>query len=246
MCAALNFSSVSHFNASVGQPPELPSLQANHDAIQSRISRPTTVHLMAVRQTVDSRVDHWLEGVGELLGIVLMDCSNEVAGLGPLVVGTSVQSRGVGRALTQRCMEEAKQRGVQSVRLQQVVANVASFSLYHSLGFRACEYMVALQGHVSAAHHKRLGDEMQADGINIKAMERDNIAVCNQLHVATNSVSRLAGIVGSFDLQPSQQQKVGGAQPNCSTAAPTVGCYVAVNAGGGIVGYCTGWGKASH
>ena len=247
-CASVNFSAINHFNASVGQQPEYPSLQANHQSLLARISRPTTFHLMAVLQTADSSAEHWVDGVGEVLGVVMMDCSNEAAVIGPVAVSTSAQCRGVGRALTQRCIEEAKQRRIKSLRVQQVAANAVSFSLYHSLGFRAFEYMVALQGHVSAAHYKRLSNEMQVAEVSIRAMERADIAVCNQLYVATNSFSRLADITHCFDSQPSQLWEAPrfDGQQNGATAAPIASCLVAVGAGGAIVGYCTGWAKFRH
>ena len=249
VCTAICYHSFNNFNRSVSQPVETSSLEVSRSLIVTRISRPTTFHLMAVRQTTDSGVEYWVDGVGEVLGLVLMDCADEVAALAPLVVSTSAQGRGVGRALVERCMEEARQRRITSIRLIAIVANIASFSLYHSLGFRTYQYLVALAGHVTAEQYKQLSDEMQAAGVSVRAMQRDDLAACNQLHIATTSFSRLAGLTHSFDSQPAQRQlavAASDAQQNGAAAGATTGCYVAVRDGGRIAGYCTGWVKSSH
>ena len=234
-------------NRSVGLPAESTSLASSRSVVASRALRPTSYHVMAVRSSADSSAPQYVDGGSEVLGFAIMDCADEAAGLGPLVVSTSAQGRGVGRALMQRCLKEAKQKGVQSVRLINIVANVTAFSLYHSLGFRACEYCVALQGFVSRAEHQQLFDEMQADGIAVRPMARDDLAACSQLHVATTSFSRQAGIAYSFDSQPSQQCKAQHSDAqNGASAGPTVGCYVAVSASGAVLGYTTGWVKGSH
>lgn len=246
-CAAICHHSFNHFNRSVALPPESACVEGSRDLIVTRIRRPTSFHLMAARQTADSGVEHWVDGVGEVVGLVIMDTADEAAGLGPLVVSRSVQSGGVGRALMERCIDEARQRRIRSLRLIAIVANIASFSLYHSLGFRAHDYMVAVQGHITAAHHQQLSGEMRAAGVDIRPMARDDIAACNQLHIATNSYSRLAGLTFSFESQPSQQKSKGDDERlNGAADVPTVGCYVAVRSGGAIVGYCTGWVKSSH
>ena len=213
---------------------------------------------MAVRPSSDRSSAHWVDGVGEVLGMVLMDPSDEVAGLGPLAVSPAAQSMGVGRGLMVRCVEECRRRRIRSLRLVAIVANITSFSLYHSLGFRAYEYMVALHGHLTEARHRAVMDDMRAAGVSVRPMLRDDIAACNQLHIATNSVSRLAGLTFSFDSQPSQQQrqhKLNGSDTahngsdglhSGSSDGPSVGCYVAVADSGAILGYCTGWAKSSH
>ena len=249
VCASICHSSFNSFNRSVALPPEFPSIEGSRGLIVGRISRPTTFHLMAVRRTMDRSIDNWVDGVGEVLGVVMMDTADEVAGLGPLAVSTAVQSRGVGRGLMERCMEHVRQRRIKSLRLIAIVANIASFSLYHSLGFRACDYMVVLQGHIDEQQQQQLTGAMKKEGVSVRAMARDDVAVCDRLHVATNSVSRLRGITFSFESQPSQQRrKQDGSegQPRGSVDAPTTGCYVAVAASGAIVGYCTGWVKNSH
>ena len=246
VCASVVHHSFNNFNRTVNLPAESASIAGSRELVVSRLSRPTTFHLMAVKPTADSVVEHYVEGVGEVVGVVMMDLADEAAGLAPLVVNTLAQSRGVGRELMLRCIGEADRRGVKSIRLIAIVANVASFSLYHSLGYRACEYAVAVQSHFTEAHHKQLAHDMLAAGINIRPMQREDLAACNQLHVATMCVSRLAGITHSFDSQPSQREQPISATAHSGSPGPTTGCWVAVGSGGALVGYCTGWIKNSH
>ena len=252
-CAAICYRAFVESNASVGQSSEYPSAQVARDGLGFSVSQPTRFHLMAVRPGGDSSSEHWVDGIGEVLGVVLMNCTDEAAFLGPLAVSPAEQSRGVGRALMERCIEAAKQRGMDSVRLIANLAVVAPFSLYHSLGFRTCEHVVAVHAHISAAHYEQLSDEMQAAQISVRPMERGDIPACNQLHVATNAFSRVANITASFEAQPSQLKDTphtdgqqNGTASTITTAAPTVSCFVAVAAGGAIVGYCTGWTKMNH
>mgnify|MGYP001377298816 CR=1 FL=1 len=72
---------------------------------------------------------------GKLLGSNFISFSDPVAGVGPITVHPDVQAAGVGRALMQAVLEEARRRGVSMVRLQQEAINTTSLSLYTKLGF---------------------------------------------------------------------------------------------------------------
>ncbi len=240
-CAAVMHSSFSRFGRSVSQPSDFPTPDAGCGFIGFYVSRPDCLHLMAVRRSADSSVENFVEGVGEVLGMAMMDCGDEAAGLGPVAVSPAAQGQGAGRELMLRCLAEAKRRRIASTRLIAVVANITSFSLYHSLGFRVHEYMVEVHSHVSAVHYKQLSDEMRAASISVRPMQRDDIAACSQLHVASTSYSRLPGLSISFESQASQRKQAEGSGPDdSSTDAPIVTCHVAVSSGGAILGYCAG------
>ena len=105
-CAALGYHSFHAFSLSCNQAPEFESHQSYRDAILDELDQDGTFHLMAVKgeaaaggATLDrrGRGEHWVEGVGDVLGSVIMTCSAEVAAIGPISVATSTQSRGVGR-----------------------------------------------------------------------------------------------------------------------------------------------------
>ena len=70
---------------------------------------------------------------GTLVGSGFAHIRGDKAGIGPVTVAPEAQSRGVGRALMARLLEETG--GCSSVRLIQDPFNNASFSLYSKLGF---------------------------------------------------------------------------------------------------------------
>lgn len=86
-----------------------------------------------------SRPDIW--GVAardgdEIVGSNFLQVSDPVAAVGPITVKPGVQSRGVGRALMEAVLHEARRRGIAQVRLLQEAINTTSLSLYTKLGFR--------------------------------------------------------------------------------------------------------------
>ena len=232
-CANVLFSAFDTLNRSLGLPPEFPSVDLPRAILSHACADPSTYLQMAVRPNANSDAEHYVAGVGEVLGVVYMSCADEVWGIGPIATSTAAQGQGIGRGLMQRCLKEAESKQVRSVRLIGAVSNVGSFGLYHSLGFRVCEYMVDVQGDIAPSQRKQLDADMHADGISIRPMTRDDIAACSQLYIAANSFSRLAGITGSFE-----QQGAGG--------GPAVSCYVAVDNSDKVVGYTTGASVLDH
>lgn len=69
------------------------------------------------------------------VGSNFLQLSDVVSGVGPITVEPAIQSRGLGRRLMQRVIDEARQRQRREVRLFQEAINVASLPLYTSLGF---------------------------------------------------------------------------------------------------------------
>lgn len=83
---------------------------------------------------------------GQPIGSNYLLAADEVAAVGPITVDPPKQAHGVGRELMRRVMEHAKETGFESVRLQQDSYNMASLSLYASLGFDTktpCAFMQA-------------------------------------------------------------------------------------------------------
>ncbi len=69
------------------------------------------------------------------VGSNFLQLTDVVSGVGPITVEPSIQSRGLGRTLMQRVIDEARERGRREVRLFQEAINVASLPLYTTLGF---------------------------------------------------------------------------------------------------------------
>jgi GNAT superfamily N-acetyltransferase len=72
---------------------------------------------------------------GRLLGSNFLSLMDPVAGLGPITIDPSCQGQGVGRTLMLDAIDYAQRHGIEQVRLMQDSFNVASLSLYASLGF---------------------------------------------------------------------------------------------------------------
>jgi GNAT superfamily N-acetyltransferase len=79
---------------------------------------------------------------GQTAGSNFLSVMDPTAGLGPLTVECSMQGTGIGRSLMRAVLDHAAKLSIQSVRLQQDTLNVASLSLYASLGFEARQVSV--------------------------------------------------------------------------------------------------------
>lgn len=89
---------------------------------------------------------------GALVGSNFMQLSDPVAGVGPITVSPNAQAKGIGRALMINVIEYALEHHGPQVRLVQEATNVASLSLYTSLGFDVVEPLAMVT--VPAAREK--------------------------------------------------------------------------------------------
>ena len=85
-----------------------------------------------------ARVESWVadaaDGVVGLTGLFVDGDGGEVE---PVVVAARVRSRGIGRQLVARAVEEARARHLENVSIRPVARNVEAMALFHELGFRA-------------------------------------------------------------------------------------------------------------
>ena len=246
--AHVGYTAFFDFSVSVAQPPEFPSVESYHDALLAELDKVETFHLMAVRdgdKSQDSR--HYVEGVGEVLGSVLMDCASEVAAIGPISVASTAQKSGVGRLLMNACLAEADRRGFRSVRLCNIAANPAAFALYHSIGFRAVESLVHCVGLIDPKHKAVLEEERLRLGLTVRPMRAEDLPLCDRLHVATNSFSRLPSLTYAFHAQRAERTKGKvDEQKNAAPDEPFHALFVAVDSHGHLVGYNDGYDVDSH
>ncbi|MGA3067143.1 MAG: GNAT family N-acetyltransferase [Tepidisphaeraceae bacterium] len=82
---------------------------------------------------------------GKIVGSNFVQISDEVAGIGPITVDPICQSRGVGRALMQNIVDWALKNHGPMVRLMQDGFNMASLSLYTSMGFAVVEPIALME-----------------------------------------------------------------------------------------------------
>ena len=116
---------------------------------------------------------------GEIVGSNFLDERGPIRGLGPITVHPAAQSRGVGRRLMQAALERA--RGAAGVRLFQDSFNVASLSLYASLGFEVKEPAVVLSG------RPRSGPPA---AVEVRPLEEGDIVRCEELCLSVHGFER--------------------------------------------------------
>jgi predicted N-acetyltransferase YhbS len=72
---------------------------------------------------------------GKIAGSNFLSAADEVGAVGPISVDPDLQGSGLGRALMKDVLRQARDTGVEQVRLMQDAFNMTSLSLYASLGF---------------------------------------------------------------------------------------------------------------
>ncbi len=82
---------------------------------------------------------------GRPVGSNFLSLMDPVAGVGPITVDPPKQGKDIGRALMQVVLDYAVRNNIKRVRLLQDAFNVASLSLYASLGFNVREPIAVMQ-----------------------------------------------------------------------------------------------------
>src|SRR5215217_1776694 len=82
---------------------------------------------------------------GRVVGSNFLSLMDPVAGVGPITVDPSYQGQGVGRALMQNVMDYAQHNNIEQVRLFHDSFNLASLSLYASMGFDTKDSVALMQ-----------------------------------------------------------------------------------------------------
>jgi len=76
------------------------------------------------------------EGEGKVLGMAALILDGDEAETDPIVVASTHRSQGIGQALLNRAVEEAKALGARYLHVRPVARNLAAISFYHRSGFR--------------------------------------------------------------------------------------------------------------
>ena len=100
---------------------------------------------------------------GRVVGSNFLSLMDPVAGVGPITVDSSYQGQGVGRALMQNVMDYAQHNNIKQVRLMQDSFNVASLSLYASMGFDVKDSVALMQAAPAAEADNSVRPIAEAD-----------------------------------------------------------------------------------
>jgi len=133
LCGRICYEAFADINGQHGFPPDIPSPEAGAGLFSMMLSHPGFYSVVA-------EID------GQIVGSNCLDERSTIAGIGPITIAPSTQSRGIGRMLMQAVMDRAKERAFPGVRLLQSVFHNRSLSLYTKLGFDAREPISIMQG----------------------------------------------------------------------------------------------------
>lgn len=162
-------------------PCEHPSVEFSIGLIGNKVNDPNAVGFVA-------------EGGGNIVGSVFLNTFPEtpIAAIGPLTVDPVAEGSAAGRHLMQAAIDEARDRGIEQVRLVQSPSHLRSLALYSKLGFQVREPLVLVTGKPPA---------WNGVSHDVRPATTSDIAGCNRLCTATHGFAR------AFELRIAIEQK---------------------------------------
>ena len=205
ICGKIGFEAHRTISSTHGYPSEQPSAEFAIGLIRMLLGNPNSWGTLVERDN-------------EILGSIFLHVfpPSPVAAIGPLTVHPSAEG-GVGRALMDAALDEAKKRKYEQVRLVQSPSHTRSFVLYTKTGFILREPLFLMQGAALAARNPQ-------KGYNVCSASNDDIERCNELCASVH------GFVRDMELRQAIAQGVG----------------AVVERDGKITGYSAGIGLLCH
>ena len=206
ICGKIGFQAHKAVSSAHGYPSEQPSIEFAVEMIKTLLANPYSRGYLA-------------EQDGRILGSIFVHKfpPSPVAAIGPLTVDPSGEGGGVGRALMEAALMEARKHDYNQVRLIQSPSHLRSFALYTKCGFALREPLFLMQGSPSPSNLQKKYD--------IRLAELQDISACNQICVSIHGFSR------ELELQHAVDQRV---------------ASVAIDSTDGISGYAAGIGFFGH
>lgn len=149
-----------------GFAPDFPSVQVARSVIGTLVERKDFYGVAAIVN-------------GELAGSNFVSLTDPVAGVGPITVDCAFQGRDLGRALMLDVIDHAQRNKIAQVRLLQDAFNVASLSLYASLGFEVKHAVAEIS----------LNAAVKADA-TVRPVHEDDVAVLDEICQRNYKTSR--------------------------------------------------------
>ena len=164
-----------------GYPSEQPSIEFAVGMIKTLLVNPNSWSALAERN-------------GRILGSIFLHVfpPSPVAAIGPLTVDPSAEG-GVGRALMDTVLGEARKRKYHRVRLVQSPSHVRSFVLYTKCGFTLREPLILMQG---IPLRRSSFSQYTHD---VRAVHADDIPACNRLCMSVHGFSREIELLQAID-----------------------------------------------
>jgi predicted N-acetyltransferase YhbS len=206
-CGKIGYEAHRVISSAHGYPSEQPSIEFAVGMIKTLLVNPNSWGALAERN-------------GRILGSIFLHAfpPSPVAAIGPLTVDPSAEG-GVGRALMNTVLGEARKRQYDRVRLVQSPSHVRSFVLYAKCGFALREPLFLMQGNPirSSVFSRSTHD--------VRAAHAGDIPACNQLCMSVHGFSR------EMELHQAIEQGV---------------ASLSIDNQGNVTGYAAGIGFFSH
>src|ERR671917_2439082 len=204
-CGEIGFQAHKAISSAHGYPSEQPSIEFAVGMIKTLLANPNSWGALAERDS-------------QILGSIFLHVfpPSPVAAIGPLTVDPSAEG-GVGRALMEASLMEARKRDYDKVRLIQSPSHLRSFVLYTKCGFTLREPLFLMQGKPVPSI---LGKEH-----DVRAAGSEDISACNEICISVHGFSR------EIELRQAIDQRV---------------AIVNIDNTGSITGYAAGIGFFGH
>ena len=206
-CGKIGYEAHKAISSAHGYPSEQPSIEFAVGMIKTLIVNPNSWGALAERN-------------GRILGSIFLHVfpPSPVAAIGPLTVDPLAEG-GVGRALMNTVLGEARKRQYDRVRLVQSPSHVRSFVLYTKCGFALREPLFLMQGNpIRSSTFSRSTHD-------VRAAHASDLPACNQLCMSVHGFSR------EMELHQAIEQGV---------------ASLSIDNQGNITGYAAGIGFFSH
>jgi predicted N-acetyltransferase YhbS len=204
-CGEIGFQAHKAISSAHGYPSEQPSIEFAVGMIKTLLANPNSWGALAERD-------------GQILGSIFLHVfpPSPVAAIGPLTVDPSAEG-GVGRALMEASLMEARKRDYDQVRLIQSPSHLRSFVLYTKCGFTLREPLFLMHGNPVPGILGKKHD--------VRAARSEDISACNEICISVHGFSR------EKELRQALDQRV---------------ATVNVDNTGNITGYAAGIGIFGH
>ena len=169
-CGEIGFQAHKAISSAHGYPSEQPSIEFAVGMIKTLLANPNSWGTLAERD-------------GQILGSIFLHVfpPSPVAAIGPLTVDPSAEG-GVGRALMEASLMEARKRDYDQVRLVQSPSHLRSFVLYTKCGFTLREPLFLMQGKPVPGILGKKHD--------VRAARSEDISACNEICISVHGFSR--------------------------------------------------------
>jgi predicted N-acetyltransferase YhbS len=169
-CGEIGFKAHKAISSAHGYLSEQPSIEFAVGMIKTLLANPNSWGALAERD-------------GQILGSIFLHVfpPSPVAAIGPLTVDPSAEG-GVGRALMEASLMEARKRDYDQVRLIQSPSHLRSFVLYTKCGFTLREPLFLMQGKPVPGILGKKHD--------VRAARSEDISACNEICISVHGFSR--------------------------------------------------------